>query len=68
MKAETHKVTAFIPKTLLHDAREVTGKGITETLKYALEKVLREQNCKKLKTLYGSYKSSIDLKELREDR
>ena len=68
MKVELQKVTAYIPKALLHNAQEVTGVGITETLRYGLNKVLKEKTYSQLSNLYGKYKSSINIKELREDR
>ena len=68
MKLENHKITAYIPKDLLDDARDVTGKGITDTLKYRLKKILQTQTYKKLMNLQGVYQPSIDLKELRRDR
>lgn len=68
MKEELQKITAYVPRDLLHTAQEITGLGITETLRYGLGKVLREENYRKLGRLYGKYKSDMDLKELREDR
>ena len=68
MKTETQKITAYIPKDLLHEAQEMTGKGITETLRVGLEKVLQMQNYNKLSKLRGKYKSNINISELREDR
>ena len=68
MKIENQKITAYIPKELLGSAQNITGRGITETLKFGLEKVLQTQNYQKLGKLYGKYKANINLKELREDR
>ena len=68
MKTETQKITAYIPKDLLHEAQEMTGKGITETLRVGLEKVLQMQNYNKLSKLRGKYKPNINISELREDR
>ena len=68
MRTENQKITAYIPKRLLSDARDITGKGITDTLKDGLKKVLQTQAYKKLMELEGVYQSTIDLKGLREDR
>lgn len=65
---ETQKITAHIPKKLLKNAQEVTGKGITDTIKEGLEKLALARVYEKLLSLRGKYKFSIDLKELREDR
>ena len=55
-------------KAELHNAQEVTGVGITETLRYGLNKVLKEKTYRQLSNLYGKYRPSINIKELREDR
>lgn len=68
MKMEMQKITAYIPKEMLDDARGVTGMGITETLRYGLGKVLMEKNYRELGKMHGKYRSSVNLKELREDR
>ena len=68
MKIENQKITAYIPRDLLCEAQNVTKAGITETLKFGLEKVLQTKNYEKLGGLYGKYNSSLDLLKLREDR
>ncbi len=68
MKITNQKITAYLPKELLDNAQNMTGKGITETLRIGLEKVLQTSNYQKLLVLYGKYKSNINLQELRKDR
>lgn len=65
---QTQKVTAHIPVHLLHEAQEVTGKGITETLKIALTQLAHAGAYEALCKMRGKVKFSIDLKELRKDR
>ena len=62
------KITAHIPKELLHNAQIVTHKGITETIKIGLVKVAAEKAYKNLLNLGGKVKIDLDLKELRKDR
>ena len=65
---QTQKVTAHIPVNLLHEAQEVTGKGITETLKIALTQLTHASAYEALRKMRGKVKFSIDLEELRKDR
>jgi hypothetical protein len=65
---QTQKVTAHIPVNLLHEAQEVTGKGITETLKIALIQLAHVGAYEALRKMRGEIKFSIDLEELRKDR
>lgn len=67
MHISTQKITAHIPVQLLHDAQEVTGKGITDTLKEGLERLAREKNYEAIRKLRGKVKFSINIDELRED-
>ncbi len=65
---ETQKVTAHIPKELLKNAQEVTGKGITDTIKEGLEKLALARVYEKLLSLRGKYKISLDLEDSRRDK
>jgi hypothetical protein len=60
---ETQKVTAHLPVKLLKRAREITGEGLTETLKRALEELTTTDAFRRLRALRG-----IDVDELRRDK
>jgi hypothetical protein len=62
------KITAHLPADLLDQAREATGKGITETLRIALEHLAVSKAYAEFRKMRGKVKLSIDLDELREDR
>jgi len=65
---DTQKVTAHLPAELLRRAQEMTGKGITETLKRGLEELTTAEAYQRLRALRGQVQLSIDLKELRRDK
>lgn len=65
---QTQKVTAHIPVHLLEEAKEITGKGITETIKIALAQLARTSAYEDLRKMRGKIKFSIDLDELRKER
>ena len=62
----TRRVTANLPKGLLAQARQQTGKGITETLIEGLELVRRRAAAAKARKLRGKLKLKIDLGVSRE--
>ncbi|HET7710912.1 MAG TPA: hypothetical protein VFL80_03200 [Thermoanaerobaculia bacterium] len=62
------RVTANLPADLLDAAREVTGKGITETLIEGLEQVRRRRFYEGALALRGRIRLDIDLEELRGRR
>jgi Arc/MetJ-type ribon-helix-helix transcriptional regulator len=65
----TQKITAHLPKDLLRRAQQATGKGITETLREGLELLSAREAGRRLRTLRGKVKFSVDLVALRrEDR
>ncbi len=62
------KITVEVPDAILKSAQAFTGEGVTETVRAALKKLASIQaQCEFLK-LRGTYKFSIDLDALREDR
>lgn len=65
---QTQKITAHIPVSLLHEAQSVTGKGITETIKIALNQLAHAGAYEALRKMRGKVKFSIDLEELRKDK
>jgi hypothetical protein len=66
--SEVRKITAFVPADLLASAQAYTGRGVTETIRLALEKLARERFYEGMRSLRGKVHFDIDLDELREDR
>ncbi len=64
---EQQKITTHVPKYLISEAQKATGKGITDTVKEALELLLAKDASSKLRDLRGKLSFSIDIKELRKD-
>ena len=60
------RVTANLPATLLQEACQVSGGGITETLVEGLTLVKRRAAAKKAAKLRGRLKLAIDLETSRE--
>ena len=65
---DVKKVTAFLPAEVLANARIVSGLGVTETLKLALDEYLYGEWCRRMLSLEGKVSIDLDLSELREDR
>jgi deaminated glutathione amidase len=65
MAVAVQRITANLPEKLLHDAREVTGKGITETIIEGLELVRRRKALMMLERLRGKLHIDINIDELR---
>lgn len=63
----TQKVTAHLPVKLLQEAQEVTGKGLTETLKIALIQLSQAHAYEQLRQMRGKIDFSLDVNELRKD-
>ena len=62
------KITTLIPLDLLQQAQKVTGEGISQTIKTALELLAKREIYRQFRSLKGTYKFKLDLKKLREDR
>lgn len=62
------KITIVLPEELVEKAQESTGEGITETIRQGLKLVAASEAYMGLKKLRGTYKSSVDIKKLRDDR
>lgn len=60
------RITANLPESLLEDAMEVTGEGITNTIIAGLEMVRRRRAYTKAMALRGKIDLAIDLEESRE--
>ena len=64
--AKARRVTANLPRDLLGDAMDVTGKGITDTLVTGLQLVRRTRAYRKAMALRGRVHLKIDLDQSRE--
>ena len=65
---QMRKITVEVPGEVLESAQAFTGEGVTETVRAALKKLASMQAQRELLKLRGTFKFSIDLDELREDR
>lgn len=61
------KTTVLLPKQLLKDAQDVTGLGITQTLRMALELIAAKKAYEQILNLKGTYRSKLNLDDLRKD-
>ena len=62
------KITVQVPERDLEMAQAYTGEGITETVRAGLKKLASIKAQQELLKLRGTFKFTIDLEELREDR
>ena len=62
------KITVEVPSDLLERAQSFTGEGVTETVRSGLKKLDAERAQQEFRQLRGTYKFSVSLDELREDR
>jgi hypothetical protein len=62
------KITVQVPERDLEMAQAYTGEGVTETVRAALKKLASMRAQQELLKLRGTFKFTIDLDELREDR
>ncbi len=67
-KEEMQKVTVMLPKSLLDNATQMTGLGITPVIRKGLESVIASQALQRLRLRRGKVRFSIDIDELRKDR
>lgn len=68
MKHDIQKITANLPASLLKKAMEITGLGITETLREGLEAIERKSVYRQLADLRGKVKVVQTWEELKADR
>lgn len=68
MSDSLRRVTANLPRNLLDEALEISGRGITETLVEGLELLRRRRAFAKAMALKGRLRLEIDLDESRERR
>jgi hypothetical protein len=62
------KITVEVPVGDLQAAQDLTGEGVTETVRQALKRLAQVQAQREFRKLRGTFKFTIDLDELREDR
>jgi len=66
--SDIRKITVHVPASDLEKAQEYTGEGVTETVRAGLRRLAQIQAQQDLLKLRGTFKFTIDLDELREDR
>lgn len=66
-KKKMRKITVVLPEEILMQALESSGGGIASTIKKGLELLVAKVAYKKLLALRGKVKTSINLRQLRED-
>jgi len=66
--ARLRKITVQIPEDDLRQAQELTGEGVTETVRAGLKKLADIQAQQAFRSLRGTFKFTIDLEALRDDR
>jgi hypothetical protein len=62
------KITVQVPEDDLEMAQAYTGEGVTETVRAALKKLASMRAQQEFRNLRGTFRFSIDLDSLREDR
>jgi len=65
---EMRKITVEVPQDILEDAQAFTGEGVTETVREGLKKLASIKAQQELRKLRGTFKFTVSLDELREDR
>ena len=65
---EMRKITVQVSGDLLDRAQALTGLGVTETVRAGLLRLATAKAQRDFRKLRGSFKFSIDLDALREDR
>ncbi len=66
--AKQRKITVHIPEDLLKDAQRSTQEGVTATVRRGLQLLAASNAYKKLRSLRGKVKFSVEIDKLREDR
>jgi len=66
--ANSRKITLEIPQDLLRKAQQLTGEGVTATVRRGLELLAASKAYEELRKHRGRVKFSIKLRELRKDR
>jgi hypothetical protein len=66
--SEMRKITVEVPQDVLKDAQAFTGEGVTETVREGVKKLASIKAQQELRNLRGTFKFTVSLDELREDR
>jgi hypothetical protein len=66
--SELRKIANTVPARDLQLAQELTGKNVTETVRIALQRLAQQRIQQEVRKLRGTFKFTIDLDQLREDR
>ena len=64
---QLRKITVHVPEDDLIKAQELTGEGVTETVRAALKKLAAIQAQHEFRKLRGTIHFTVDLDALRED-
>lgn len=65
---EMRKITVEVPVEDLSAAQDFTGAGVTETVREGLKRLGAIGTQQEMRALRGTFKFSVDLDTLREDR
>jgi hypothetical protein len=65
---EFRKITVQVDRGDLEMAQELTGQGVTETIRQALKRLASVRAQHQARQLRGSFQFTVDLDQLREDR
>ncbi len=68
MNNQLRKITVEVPTNDLKMAQELTGEGVTETVRAALKKLANIHAQNELRKLRGKVKFSLSVEEMRYDR
>ena len=66
--SEMRKITVEVPSELLERVQLFVGEGVTETVRAGLKRLDAIRAQQEFRKLRGTYKFSLNLDELREDR
>ncbi len=66
-KQTMRKVTVVLPRDLVDQATRVSGKGVTQTVREGLNKILVADAYQQIRNLRGKVKLSINVCDLRAD-
>ena len=65
---EMRKITVEVPEDMLERLQSFTGEGVSDTVRKALQRLDAARAQHEFRKLRGTFKFSLDLDELREDR
>jgi hypothetical protein len=66
--ARTTKITVEVPTDLLRHAQRVSGTGVTDTVRKALERLAKQDWYEQIRALRGKVHFTESLESIREDR